>query len=402
VPLRSLIAGLALFVATSPSWAHDRRQHADALEAAFTRESYVPGSTAVLRIWTDARATLQIFRSGPEAAFTRDDDVMLGTPVTRPRGLGRGETFRILIGRWESGLYFARLTAPGRSGYAPFVVRPAQLGRTAVAVVLPTRTWQAYNFRDDDGDGRSDTWYAMTGTQEARLARPFLNRGVPPHFRRYDLRFLRWLHATGRRADVLAQEDLDEASGASLARYRWLVFPGHHEYATTAEYDAVTAFRNRGGNLAFLSANNFFWRIDVRDRTMRRVAKWRDLGRPEAALIGVQYVANDRGERKGPWLVRRTPIAELLFRGVPLGPGRAFSEGNVEIDATAASSPRGTHVLAEIPDLLGPGLTAQMTYYETPRGAKVFAAGAFSLAANVHDAAVQTFLANLWARLSRP
>ncbi len=41
------------------------------------------------------------------------------------------------------------------------------------------------------------------------------------------------------------------------------------------------------------------------------------------------------------------------------------------------------HVLAEIPDLLGPGLTAQMTYYETPGGAKVFAAGAFTLAGQV-------------------
>jgi hypothetical protein len=32
-------------------------------------------------------------------------------------------------------------------------------------------------------------------------------------------------------------------------------------------------------------------------------------------------------------------------------------------------------VLAEIPDALGPGLTAQMTYYEHASGAKVFAAG---------------------------
>jgi hypothetical protein len=43
-----------------------------------------------------------------------------------------------------------------------------------------------------------------------------------------------------------------------------------------------------------------------------------------------------------------------------------------------------------------------MTYYETARGAKVFAAGAFTLAGNVYDPAVQRFLANLWARLSRP
>ena len=34
-------------------------------------------------------------------------------------------------------------------------------------------------------------------------------------------------------------------------------------------------------------------------------------------------------------------------------------------------------MVAEIPDLFGPGMTAQMAYYETKGGAKVFAAGAF-------------------------
>ena len=70
---------------------------------------------------------------------------------------------------------------------------------------------------------------------------------------------------------------------------------------TAAEYHAVPEFRDRGGNLAFLSANNVFWRIDVHGQTMRRVAKWRDLGRPEAALIGVQYLANDRGRKRARW-----------------------------------------------------------------------------------------------------
>jgi hypothetical protein len=91
-----------------------------------------------------------------------------------------------------------------------------------------------------------------------------------------------------------------------------------------------------------------------------------------------------------------------LFDGVPLRHGQEFSEGNVEIDATTPSSPAGIEVVAEIPDLLGPGLTAQMAYYETAAGAKVFAAGAFTLAGNVYDPAVRLFLRNLWSRLSQP
>jgi hypothetical protein len=47
-------------------------------------------------------------------------------------------------------------------------------------------------------------------------------------------------------------------------------------------------------------------------------------------------------------------------------------------------------------------MTAQMTYYETRRGAKVFAAGAFYLSRLVHvDPLTSRLLENLWARLTR-
>ena len=57
-------------------------------------------------------------------------------------------------------------------------------------------------------------------------------------------------------------------------------------------------------------------------------------------------------------------------------------------------------MLAEIPNLFGPGMTAQMTYYETTAGAKVFAAGAFTLAGGIRDnVRVQQLVANLWTHL---
>ena len=59
-------------------------------------------------------------------------------------------------------------------------------------------------------------------------------------------------------------------------------------------------------------------------------------------------------------------------------------------------------MLAEIPDLFGPGLTAQMTYYETIYGAKVFAAGAFTLAGQALEPGVSRVLANLWGKVARP
>ena len=183
------------------------------------------------------------------------------------------------IGEWPSGLYFARLTAPGGLvAYAPFVLRPRRIGEHRIAVVLPTQTWQAYNFRDDNGDGRSDTWYAGNG-DTARLGRPFLDRGVPPHFRHYDLPFLHWIARTGKAVDVLSDADLGAvASGRALAAaYDLVVFPGHHEYVTSKEYDLVQQFRDAGGNLMFLFANDFFWRIALDGDVMTRTSPWRDL-----------------------------------------------------------------------------------------------------------------------------
>ena len=59
-------------------------------------------------------------------------------------------------------------------------------------------------------------------------------------------------------------------------------------------------------------------------------------------------------------------------------------------------------MLARIADIFGPGQSAEMTYYETSRGAKVFAAGALNFGAWAWFRPVSTMLDNLWARLSRP
>jgi hypothetical protein len=379
---------------------------APGVAASFARESYAPGARARLTILDGTHGlTIQLFRSGPELVRTRGTNEMQGVPVTRPRRIGAnppGAAVTISIGDWPSGLYFARLSAAGGLvGFAPFVVRPRRLGEHRVAVVLPTMTWQAYNLRDDDHDGVGDSWYAAWRQHTVGLGRPFLNRGVPPCFRRYDLPFLHWLARTGREADVLTDAELRRASsGDALASaYELIVFPGHHEYVTTHEYDVVQRYRDLGGHLAFLSANNFFWQVVKRGDVIERTRQWRDLGRPEATLLGVEYRGNDRGQHRAPWIVRDVEAAPWLFEGTGLADGAALGSGGIEIDRTAPHSPRGVRVLAEIRDLFGPGFTAQMTYYETPRGAKVFAAGAFTLAGSAGNPVVARLLDNLWAKL---
>ena len=391
-------------LAPRPKW-----EAAPSVEATFRRDSYRPGSTATLVLWRrEAGLSVQIFRTGPENVQTVGNITMNGVAVTPPMTIAPHAAhapISVHIGQWPSGVYFARLQSrDGRVGFAPFVVAPRRLGEHRILVVLPTYTWAAYNFRDDNHDGRGDTWYAGWKQDWAKVARPFLGRGVPPHFWHYDQPFLYWLAHTNRHADFFSDTDLESVSDprALAAAYDLIVFPGHHEYVRTHEYDLIDGYRDLGGNLMFLSANDFFWKITMKGDTMTRVAQWRDLGRPESALIGVQFIGTDEGVHRGSWVLRADSACAWMIAGTGLAGRSSFGNAGIEIDHTTAQSPGGIHVVAEIPHLFGPRFTAQMTYYETPAGAKVFAAGAFSVAGSAENPIVGHILANLWDRLERP
>jgi hypothetical protein len=386
------------------------------VDAGFTAESYVATSNARLAIETDAESlTLQTFRAGPEDGPTHSDSLMNGVAVSQPvtipwKARHRRATLNFAIGPWATGVYFVKLTAnDGRIGYAPFVVRPTTFGATSrIAVVMPTNTWQAYNFRDADGNGWGDTWYAKGAQSTAKLGRMYIRRGVPPQWRKYDVGFLRWLHATGKQPEYLTETDLESIrTGEELAAlYDFIAFPGHTEYVTRHEYDLIENYRNLGGNLAFLSANNLFWEVRLEGRTLRRTRLWRSIGRPESAILGVQYRANDDGRIQRPFVVRSAATAPWLWAGTGLTDGSTFGEElggyGIEIDQATAVTPPGTILLADILDLYGPGLTAQMTYYETPAAAKVFAGGAIDFGGSAMLPKVRRMLENLWARLATP
>jgi hypothetical protein len=383
------------------------------IDAAFTKRSYAPGQTAELRLATDARfLRLQVFAYQSPGRPNEQDVKTSSLAMTGPIRVDwrahrdRPALLRVVrAGEWPSGLYFVRATAAdGRVGYAPFVVRPRQLGTHRIAVVLATNTWAAYNFADTDGDGWGDSWYVTGKHRSVDLRRPFLDFGVPFRFHDWDLEFIAWLNRTSRAVDFLTDDDLEAvASGDELARhYDLVVFPGHEEYVTRHAYDVIERYRNVGGNLAFLAANNFYRRVDRVAQTLVRRGLWRKLGRPESGLVGVQYVGSDHGGRQAAYTVTGALAAPWAFDGTGLADGNAFGRYGIEIDSRTAASPRGIQVLARIPNLLGQGRSAEMTYYETASGAKVFAAGALNFGASLRQPEVDRLLTNVWARLSVP
>jgi hypothetical protein len=385
------------------------------VEAAFARRSYLPEERMALRVLADTPwLTLTFLRIGHGPDPSGRGDELVGLEVGQQVRLdwagkrSTRQTIAVQTGDWPSGLYAARLqTDDGRVGFAPFVLRTTTPGATRAAVVLPTNTWQAYNLYDSDGDGWGDTWYAG-GTPPVALDRPYRDRGVPPRFFRYDFPFLRWLEKTRREPDVYADDDLESfGSGDELRRlYDLVVFPGHSEYMTEHAYDIVERFRDLGGRLVFLSANNFFWKVERRGQTIRRQALWRTLGRPEARLLGVQYRANDDGRMQGPFIVSDADATPWLFAGTGLRNGDKLGEEvggfGIEIDMTTPLSPPGTRVPALIPNVFGVGLHAEMAYYETEAGARVFSAGVLDFPAVLYTPQGIKLLDNLWRHMVEP
>ena len=383
------------------------------IDAAWVRRSYQPRQRARLRIETDAEElTLQLFRNGPEPVSTNRADELSGIPVSAPVKLdwrqrrGRRNAALVWIGDWPSGFYYARLVAEdGRVGFAPFVLRPAQLGASRVAVVLPTNTWQAYNFRDADGDGWGDTWYAG-GSPPVVLDRPYLQRGVPPRFKQHDRAFLRWLALTrprGRRPRRRRpRADRDRRAPPHAVRPRPLPRPHRVRHRAYVRRCRAVPRPRRQPPLPLREQLLLEGReAGTRDAAHRPVAH----ARPTGGSATRNPVSGER-RRSAAEAVRRAPQQSSA---VALGRDRSRRRRDVrrvrrrlrDGDRRAHRySPPGTTVVAEIPNLFGRGYTAQMTYYETAAGARVFAAGALDFGGAVMHWPMRRILQNVWNRLA--
>ena len=371
--------------------------HKPTIAAAFSAESYRPGTVATLVAFDSApRVSIRFYRVGAGRGRLVARDVMRGAPAGPARELGavrRGQAIRVRLGSWPSGVYYAELTAPGgRLGYAPFVLAPAHLGEHRIAVVLPTQTWQAYNYRDDDGDGSPDTWYQGPPHTTARLYRPFENRGVPAHYRYYDEPFLRWLARNRVGADFISDAELNAFGGR---RTRACIRPAHLPRAPRVRDDPRV---RRGDTLPRRRGEPV---VPLREQLLREDHDRARRDDPRG-LVAAPGPARGRA-RRDPVLPQR-PRRSIAARGScerarpgagsSAAPGSvsgdAFSSGGIEADRVDAASPRNLQVLAEIPNLFGDGRSAQMTYYRTKAGGLVFAAGAFSLACSIWQPPVST------------
>ncbi|WP_155368905.1 N,N-dimethylformamidase beta subunit family domain-containing protein [Catellatospora vulcania] len=327
---------------------------------------------------------------------------------------------------WVPGLYLAVFTtASGFRNYAPFVVRNAQRVNR-LCLVLPFTTYQAYNQWPLDGVLGKSLYYGYpvdptlgneqadgvrkTGVRSSDLRsfhvsfdRPYMATGLPSRFDD-DRYFIQWAEAAGYDFDYATSEDLH--SGAiDAAGYAGLVFSGHDEYWSREMRDRVEQALAGGTSLAYMAANNVYWKIrfapSADGRANRVVAcyknrldaagnssatmRWRDPepgpAEAEQRLLGVQY--NGIVKAAVPLVV--TDSGHWFWNGCKVKDGDSIPKvvaGEADGFDPDVHLPRFTTrgLLSASPYQLrnGTRMVQNTSLYETDKNAVVFVAGTLS------------------------
>ena len=228
---------------------------------------------------------------------------MQGTPVSPVYPFGPTDPHlpvTLPIGDWPSGVYYAQLLRRA-DGFAPFVVTPRQLGEHR-----GSSSCRPSPGRPTTSATTTATGAATPGTTAGNIA-PSASTGRTSRggcrrtSRVYDLPFLGGSRRPGSRwtSSPTATSAPSRRRGRAERAYDLVVFPGHDEYVTAREYDNVAGYRNLGGHLMFLRADEFYWHVGLAGADDHPPGALAALGRPEAGLVGVGLFRNNRGARVG-------------------------------------------------------------------------------------------------------
>lgn len=336
---------------------------------------------------------------------------------------------------WVSGIYMAKLiNADGYQNYVPFVVRNDSRA-SQILYQQSVTTDQAYNnfpdvsptnpnYNPNDPSQISKSLYegsskgnnTIAGTQRAvkvSFNRPYADDGSGKFFI-WENNQVRWLERMGY--DVTYSTNLDTHERPTLTNHKAFISSGHDEYWTGQMRTNVESARDRKVNLAFFGANAGYWQVrlepsagGVANRTMTcykdkwidpvatpsaKTITFRDLGRPEQTLIGVQYTTyGDSLSGNSAW----SPIAAALGNSVFSGTGMTSTSQinglvGYEIDAQFANYPMPANLSYTLLssssyfDANGQTQQSNSVLYQAPSGAWVFGSGTLSWSWGLDDA----------------
>lgn len=401
-----------------------------------------------------------------------------------------------------SGLYAAHLRCGEDEEFIPFVVRPVP-GKTRhrIAYLVPTASYMAYanehmptdaplaqlltdqvailrkndlflGERREYGNSCYDVHSDGAGVCYTSRLRPILN--MRPKYRSWlggrgsalwqfnaDTHVIDWLEALGYGFDCLSDEDLHYQGEAALGDHDVLITSSHSEYWSKEMWDAVDAFRARGGRIMSMGGNTWYWRVafnpvvpgvmEVRrneDGTRAWAAEpgeyyhsftgeygglWRRQGRAPQMIAGNGFIA--QGFDDSSYFLRKEgsfdPRARFIFEGVAdderIGDFGLVGNGAAGLELDHADrllgSPPHTLVLASSTGhsdiyqvvaeeilinypgtggTVSPLVKADLVFYETAAGGAVFSTGSIawagSLSHNGYDNNVSRITRNVLDR----
>ncbi len=412
-----------------------------AIQGFATDISVDQGQTVHFKVDTSVDYHLDIYRMGYYGGDgARKVDTVEPTsvlPQDQPDCLDDPATGLVDCGNWAesaswtvptdatSGIYFAKLVREDVStggSHVFFIVRDDD-GQSDLLFQTSDTTWQAYN---QYGGNSLYTGSPAGRAFKVSYNRPFTTRGPTPEDSPFNAEYpmIRWLERNGYDVSYFTGVDSDRF-GSEILEHKAFLSVGHDEYWSGDQRANVTAARDAGVNLAFLSGNEIFWKTrwedsidgsatdhrtlvsykethanDKIDPTSAWTGTWRDPRpinpegpNPENSLSGNIFMVNSGtsaievpaadGKMR---LWRDTSIASLppgdtaTLADDTLGyewdedlDNGARPAGLARLSSTARN---GVEVLQDNGSTYGSGTaTHHLTQYRAPSGALVFGAG---------------------------
>ncbi|MBV9103555.1 MAG: hypothetical protein JO060_08180, partial [Candidatus Eremiobacteraeota bacterium] len=271
---------------------------------------------------------------------------------------------------WLSGVYVAVLTnAQKYQSLIPFWV-VEENRHSDMLYISSVNTYEAYNNFPYDPPASNPQGLPQTGHSlydfnsagnmpavKVTFDRPFnAQYGGPGDGGLYDFEpeLISFVEGSGYDVTYTIEPVTDERPWI-LQFHKMVVVGGHAEYQTMNNYNALFSARDAGTALAFISGNEIYWQVRYEglDGATRRIVvgykntapdpckdpryrtiKWRQLGRPEQRLIGVQLPSNGWMNWGGqPWVPVHTEHWAFADTGLHTGDPVKAQISGYEIDA---------------------------------------------------------------------
>jgi N,N-dimethylformamidase len=163
-----------------------------------------------------------------------------------------------------------------------------------------------------------------------------------------DTHLFDWLDHQGVDYDVVTDEDLHQDGYDLIRDYRVILTGTHPEYHSTAMWDAMKAWIDRGGRLMYMGGNGWYWRIAFHDELpgVIELRRAEDGIRTWIAEPG-EYYQSFNGEYGGLW--RRIGRAPNVICGVGFI-AQGFDVSSFYRRAPDAANPRAAFVFEGVDD----------------------------------------------------